>query len=94
MTTKTVLVTISTKPQVFPLGTVEGLYHFQIARASDGFVLSFVDTNAPGASFPLVPDGDYIALVSKQGVTATANFSIAKSEETIQVPDVVLVTIS
>ena len=94
MTTKTVLVVITTKPQVFPLGTVEGTFHFQIAKASDGSVLSFVDTTSTGASFPLVPEGDYVASVSKNGVTSSANFSIVATDVTFQVPDVVTVTLS
>lgn len=94
MTTKTVFVTLTTKPQVFPLGTVEGQFHFQIARVSDGAVLSFVDTTSTGASFPGVPEGDYVASVSKNGVTASANFSIVATDVTFQVPDVVSVSLS
>ncbi len=93
MTTKTVVVEVATKPQAFPLGTVEGLFHFQIA-ALDGTILSEVDTPIPGASFPLVPAGTYVALVSKNGVVLTKEFTIEATEETFQVPDVITVTFS
>lgn len=94
MTTKTVLVALATKAQVFPLGTVEGQFHFQIARQSDGFVLSSVDTTSIAVSFPSVPEGDYVASASKNGVTASANFSVVATDVTFQVPDVVTVTLS
>lgn len=94
MATKTVLVTITTKPQSFPLGTVEGKFKFELLRASDNFQLSFVDTDATGASFPGVPAGDYIAKVSKNGVVVSLPFNVAKTDETFQIPDVLSISIS
>lgn len=94
MGTKTVVVEVATRPQEFPVGTVDGQFKFELLNTS-GFVLSFVDTDAPGASFPLVPDGaSYVARVSKNGVTLTQEFTIEATSATLQVPDVITITIN
>jgi len=94
MATKIVTVELTTKTQTFPLGTVEQQYHFQIARADNGTVLSFLDTSVPAVSFPGIPAGDYIATVSKNGVSVSKPFSIAKTEETFNVPDTITISIA
>jgi hypothetical protein len=94
MATKIVTIEMTTKAQTFPLGTQEDLFHFQIARASDNFVLSFLDTAVPAVSFPGVPTGDYVASVTKNGVTVSKAFSIAKTEETFNVPDTITISIA
>jgi hypothetical protein len=94
MATKTVVIEVTTKPQEFPVGTVDGLFKFELVDVN-GFVLSSVDTASPGASFPLVPDGaTYTARVSKNGLTIEKSFTIDATSATLQVPDVITITIS
>lgn len=94
MATKTVVVEVATKPQEFPVGTVDGLFKFELVDIN-GFVLSFVDTASTGASFPLVQDGaTYTARVSKNGVSIEKAFTIDASSATLQVPDVITITIN
>lgn len=94
MGTRTVIVEVATRPQEFPVGTVDGQFRFELL-SSTGDVMSFVDTDAPGASFPLVPDGaSYTARVSKNGVTITQDFTIEATSATLQVPDVITITIN
>ena len=91
---KTVLVVITTKAQEFPLGTVEGKFRFAITDAVTNAELSFVETESTGATFPLVPEGSYIASVVKNGVSVSAPFTVAKTVETFQVPGTITVTLS
>jgi hypothetical protein len=93
MATKTVEIRVGTRQQVFPLGTVEQPFRFEIVRKNDGFVMSFVDTQSTGATFPLVPDGVYTAKVTKNGVSAEVDFNIDRTEEVFAVPDVINVTL-
>lgn len=94
MGTKTVVVEVSTRPQEFPVGTVDGQFKFELLNSA-GFVISFVDTDAPGASFPLVPDGaTYTARVTKNGVVITQEFTLEATSATLQVPDVITITIN
>lgn len=91
--TKTVLVIVSTKPQTFPVGTVETKFTFTI-KFANGDVASTVDTDSTGATFPLVEPGDYTAEVTKNGVTATQAFTVVKDAETFAVPDTLTITFS
>lgn len=94
MGTKTVIVEVATRPQEFPVGTVEGLFVFELVD-SNGFVLSSVETEAPGASFPLVVDGaTYTARVTKNGVVLTQEFTLEATSVTLLVPDVITITIN
>jgi hypothetical protein len=86
MATHTVIVTVVTKKQVFPLGTVEEPFHYVLENKIDGSKTDFLSTN-PSASFPDIPEGDHTVTVSKQGFTATADFTIAPTEVVINVPD-------
>lgn len=91
---KTVVVEVATRPQEFPVGTVDGLFLFELVDAN-GFVQSFVETDAPGASFPDVVDGaTYTARVTKNGVTISQEFTLEASSATLQVPDVITITIN
>ena len=91
MATKTVVVTFTTRPQVFPLGTADTTYRIELIQ--NGAVLSFVETTGgQGASFPLVPEGlGYVARVTKNGVVAEKAFDIPVTEAVLQVPDIVTV---
>jgi hypothetical protein len=92
--TKTVLVEITTKVQEFPLGTPEGMFRFAINDKVDGRLLSFVETQSTGASFPLIPEGTFIASCSKNGVVVTQEFTVEPTVGLFLVPDVMTVTIS
>ncbi len=89
----TVLAEVTTRQQVFPLGTVEGLNRFELTTLT-GFVLSFVETASLGASFPQVPPGDYIVKVTKNGVSAQTQFTVPRTEEVFAVPATITVTLS
>jgi hypothetical protein len=92
--TKTVLVQVQTVAHDFPLGTVEEKFVFDLLD-STGKVISTVTTDAPGATFPLVPEAvGYVARVTKNGIVATKAFDIPQTSATFQVPDTVVVTIS
>jgi hypothetical protein len=92
MTTKTVVINVATKTAIFPLGTVEEQYLFQITDAA-GVVVFSVNTNASSASFSSVPEGSYVAKVSKNGSEASASFEIVASEVSLQVPDTFVVSL-
>jgi hypothetical protein len=82
---KTVLLVVSTKTQEFPVGTAEGLFRFSVETAA-GVELSFVETASTGASFPGIPDGNFVAKVSKNGVVVSQPFVVEKTAEVFAVP--------
>jgi hypothetical protein len=91
---KTVDMLVTTVAKDFPLGTTEGKFLFELIDAA-GTVISFVETDSIGATFPLVPEANgYVARVTKNGVVATTAFDIPATSATFQVPGTVAVTIS
>jgi hypothetical protein len=92
-TTKNVLVVVATKPQVFALGTVEGLFKYELKNVDAGdFVVSQAETSQTNVIFPLVPVGSYKMTVTKNGVSVTQAFVIEATEVTINVPDTLTIT--
>ena len=92
MSTKTVLVIVNTKPQIFALGTVEELFKYELKE--NGVVISQVSSASPGATFPLVPAGTYSMVVTKNGVVASQSFTVVATDTTINVPDTLTLTFS
>lgn len=86
MATKTVIVTVVTKNQSFPVGTVEEPFRYILKNLIDNSVTDFSTPNS-SVSFPSIPEGDHTVTVSKNGFTATANFTIAATEVILSVPD-------
>jgi hypothetical protein len=88
---KNVTVSVVTKAQSFPVGTVEESFHFVVSDAT-GVVFDVVSPS-PSATFSAVADGDYTVVVTKNGVSASGSFSITPTEVVIQVPDTLSVQI-
>ncbi len=93
----TVIVSWSTKKQDFPAGTVAA--GFRVTLDSPGASPVDVPSAAP-VSFADVPAGDWIATVTAidtSGATlgdpATASFNIPEVPASLDVPDVVSVTV-
>jgi hypothetical protein len=88
---KSVFLSLATKVQEFPVGTAEGLFRFSVENEA-GSELSFVETAATGATFPGIPDGNFVAKVSKNGVSVSQAFSVVPDFVSFSVPDVLTVT--
>ena len=89
---KTVVVEIETEVREFPLGTEVGLFRFELWDLNN-HLMSFLEVDNTGASFPDVPDGaTYIAKVSRQGVEVSQQFDVPAESLNIAVPVVVTVT--
>lgn len=92
MANRTVVVTFTTRAQVFPVGTVETPNLIELLK--DAAVISFVETvSGQGASFPEVPEGTgYLVRVTKNGVVVEQAFDIPVTDVAFQVPDVLTIT--
>jgi hypothetical protein len=88
---KTVVVNVVTKDQVFPSGTADADFLFELLQA-DVVVFSGLGPN-PVASFTDVPPGDYSARVSKLGVVLSQAFTVPADTATFKVPDSMTVTL-
>lgn len=90
-----VIAQITTVDRTFPLGTVDQPVHFEIRRASDGFVLSEVDIDPAGTGvvFPAIPPGDYVVEVRKFDVVLTANVTVPATDVTLKVPATITITL-
>lgn len=92
--TKNASVQVVTVDQVFPAGTVDTLYTYSLAKA-DGTVVSSNDSAEVSATFTGVDVGDYVITVTKNGVSASASFSVvADPDATLQVPSSITVSLA
>lgn len=94
MGTRTVIVEVTTTERTAPLGTVDGLFLFELLDSTSR-VISFVETPIPGASFPQIPDNaSYTARVTKNGTVLTQVFNVPPTTGRIQVLDTMRITLN
>ena len=88
---KTVVIQVATKDQVSTPPTVDEDFLFEIVQA-DVVMFSGSGPN-PVASFTDVKPGDYVARVSKLGVSISQAFTVPVETSTFKVPDTMTVTL-
>jgi len=93
MANKTINVQVEVESRVFPLGTIEEDYHYELRLASDNSLVSEVRVNNTGVFFPEVLPGDYIVFCTKNNVKVSATVNIPKTEENILVPVSLVITV-
>lgn len=89
--TKAVTIVVATKAQVFPAGTVDTPFTYTVSKP-DGSLAASQDSADVTVTFAAVDAGDWLATVSKNGVSASIPFTVAADDVTLQVPDTVTVT--
>lgn len=90
---KTVVVSWSSKPQVFTGGEADGPFTVKLKNHDGtGDDVAQKSPSSP-ATFQNVPAGDYTATVSKLGVDSSADFTVSAEDQTFDVPDVVTVNV-
>lgn len=81
-----------TTAEVFPVGTVDTTYDFQLLNA-DGTVADATSSADGTTSFPNVNPGVYTVKVTKNGVSVTSDpITVVQSGVTLQVPASLSVT--
>ena len=80
------------KADLPPESDVSIPFLYELRNTADEVVMTQKSTGK-FVSFENVPSGDYIAVVSRFGFTATAPFSVKGSDEKVEVPDTVSVSV-
>lgn len=89
----TVIVNCATRKQPFQVGAPKPPFTFRLTDPANLVLVTF-DTHRSSVSFPQVPAGDFVAAVSRNGVTASTPFMVLDGDpDSIDVPDVITVTI-
>jgi hypothetical protein len=89
--TKIVNVEVQTVAQSFPVGTVDTLYGYVVVLATGGEPVATKESTETSAQFTL-DAGDYVVTVTKNGVAASAAFTVAVDTVSLNVPATVVVT--
>lgn len=94
--TQNVIVTVVTVAQSFPAGTVDTPYAYVITD-TNGVTQESLSDPGTTVTFANMVDGSYVVNVTKNGVTATAGFTVVTpppADVSLQVPATVSVTFS
>lgn len=92
MATSDVLGKVNTIARSFALDVEPTLWLFELFDVN-GFRLSFVENPTPEVTFPLVPQGaKYTMKVTRNGITASQEFTVPRTINEIDVPVSITVT--
>ena len=85
-------VVVATRPAVFSFGTEPTFFEYFLGDAN-GATIAKGESPSPSYTFPDVGPGNYIITVIRNGVPAHATVTVPGEDVTIEVPDVITVTI-
>lgn len=89
-----ITITVATKAQSFPFGTVEGRFIYSLQRVvGEGTeVVAAQESDETSVVFDVALEaGEYVASVVKNTIPATAPFTVTPSDVTFQVPATITV---